>query len=139
MLINEAPIEERDALSPIWLRFFASVGKSLQGEWGSYTAPLESTTDGTQTVKIRNKGATAQIQIKIEGITSTGVLTLPYSVEETILNVWEEAMRDACGLSRSESKVAANAVFKALDQREVGIEQKEVMDSITNLTNILKS
>jgi hypothetical protein len=48
-------------------------------------------------------------------------------------------MRDACGLSRSESKVAANAVFKALDQREVGIEQKEVMSSIANLTNILKS
>ncbi len=88
MLINEAPIEEPSG-SQIWARFFASVGKSLQGEWGSYTAPLESTTDGTQTVKIRNKGATAQIQIKIEGITSTGVLTLPYSVEETILNVWD--------------------------------------------------
>lgn len=88
MLINEAPIEEPSG-SQIWTRFFASVGKSLQGEWGSYTAPLESTTDGTQTVKIRNKGATAQIQIKIEGITSTGVLTLPYSVEETILNIWD--------------------------------------------------
>ncbi len=89
MLINEAPMEERDALSPIWLRFFASLGVSLQGEWGSYTTPLASTTDGTQTVKIRNKGSTAQIQIKIEGITSAGVLTLPYSVEETILNVWD--------------------------------------------------
>jgi len=89
MLINEAPIEERDPLSPIWLRFFATLGASLQGEWGSYTAPIDSTTDGTQTATIRNKGATAQIQIKIEGITSTGVLTLPYSVEETILNVWD--------------------------------------------------
>jgi hypothetical protein len=35
--------------------------------------------------------------------------------------------------------MAANAVTNALDQREVGIEQKEVMDSIANLTNILKS
>jgi hypothetical protein len=48
-------------------------------------------------------------------------------------------LRDAGGLSRSESKVAASAVSKALDQREVGIEQKEVMSSIANLTNILKS
>ena len=59
--------------------------------------------------------------------------------EQRTVREWEEAMRDACGLSRSESKVAANAVFKALDQREVGIEQKEVMSSIANLTNILKS
>ncbi len=88
MLINEAPLQEQ-VNSKIWLRFFASIGKALQGEWGSFTAPLASTTNGTQTVKIRNKGATAQIQIKIEGITSTGVLTLPYSVEETILNVWD--------------------------------------------------
>ena len=34
--------------------------------------------------------------------------------------------------------MAANAVSKALDQREVGDEQK-TMDSIANLTNILKS
>ena len=88
MLINEAPLEEQ-VNSKIWLRFFASIGKALQGEWGSFTAPLASTANGTQTVKIRNKGATAQIQIKIEGITSTGVLTLPYSVQETILNVWD--------------------------------------------------
>lgn len=59
--------------------------------------------------------------------------------EQRTVREWEEAMRDACGLSRSESKVAANAVFKALDQREVGDEQQEVMESITNLTNILKS
>ena len=88
MLINEAPLEEQ-VNSNIWIRFFASIGKALQGEWGSFTAPLTSTANGTQTVKIRNKGATAQIQIKIEGITSTGVLTLPYSVQETILNVWD--------------------------------------------------
>jgi hypothetical protein len=89
MLINEAPLEERDYNSTIWQRQFADISKALQGEWGSYTASLASTTNGTQTVKIRNKGATATIQIKIEGITSTGVLTLPYSVEETILNVWD--------------------------------------------------
>ena len=58
--------------------------------------------------------------------------------EQRTVREWEEAMRDACGLSRSESKVAANAVFKALDQREVGDEQKEVIDSMAKLTKILK-
>jgi hypothetical protein len=59
--------------------------------------------------------------------------------EDRSIRDWEAFLRDAGGLSRSESKVAASAVSKALDQREVGDEQQEVMDSITNLTNILKS
>lgn len=58
--------------------------------------------------------------------------------EQRTVREWEEIMRDACGLSRSESKVAANAVFKALDQREVGDEQKDVIDSMAKLTKILK-
>jgi HK97 family phage prohead protease len=58
--------------------------------------------------------------------------------EQRTVREWEETMRDACGLSRSESKAAANAVFKALDQREVGDEQKEVIDSMAKLTKILK-
>jgi len=58
--------------------------------------------------------------------------------EQRTVREWEETMRDACGLSRSESKVAANAVFKALDQREVGDGQKEVIDSMAKLTKILK-
>ena len=59
--------------------------------------------------------------------------------EERSVRDWETFLRDEGGLSRSESKVAASAVCKALDQREVGDEQQGVMDSITNLTNILKS
>ena len=51
---------------------------------------------------------------------------------------WESFLREEGGLSRTESKVAAGAVAKALDQREVGDEQTGVMDSITKLTNILK-
>ena len=51
---------------------------------------------------------------------------------------WEGFFRDEGGLSRSESKVAATAVSKALDQREVGDEQKDVIDSMTKLTKILK-
>jgi len=53
---------------------------------------------------------------------------------------WEAFLRDEGGLSRSEAKVAANVVAKALDQREVGDEQDTaLLSSIANLTNILKS
>ncbi len=53
---------------------------------------------------------------------------------------WETFLRDEGGLSRSEAKVAANAVTKSLDQREVGNEQEPaLLSSIANLTNILKS
>ncbi len=51
---------------------------------------------------------------------------------------WEGFLRDEGGLSRSESKVAANAVIKALDQREVDNEQTEAINSIAKLTSILK-
>ena len=59
--------------------------------------------------------------------------------EDRSVRDWETFLRDEGGLSRSESKVAASAVSKALDQREVGDEQKGVMDTIANLTNNLKS
>jgi len=58
--------------------------------------------------------------------------------EERTVRDWETFLRDEGGLSRSESKVAANAVSRALDQREVGDEQSEVMKSIAKLTTILK-
>ena len=58
--------------------------------------------------------------------------------EERTVRDWEAFLRDEGGLSRSESKVAANAVSRALDQREVGDEQSEVMKSIAKLTTILK-
>jgi len=51
---------------------------------------------------------------------------------------WEMILREAGELSRSESKVAANAVHKALDQREVDNEQTDVIKQIANLTKILK-
>ena len=58
--------------------------------------------------------------------------------EERTVRDWEAFLRDEGGLSRSESKVAASAVTKALDQREVGDEQSEVMKSIAKLNTILK-
>ncbi len=58
--------------------------------------------------------------------------------EARTVREWETFFRDEGGLSRTESKVAAGAVTKALDQREVGVEQTDVIDSITKLTSILK-
>jgi HK97 family phage prohead protease len=53
---------------------------------------------------------------------------------------WEELLRDAANLSRSEAKVAAGAVAKALDLREAGdTEKPEMIDALSRLTSILKS
>lgn len=52
---------------------------------------------------------------------------------------WEELLREAGTLSRSEAKVAANAVAKALDLRDAGkTEEPEVIGAIQRLTSILK-
>lgn len=53
---------------------------------------------------------------------------------------WEEILRDAGGLSRSEAKVGASALTKALDLRDAGDnETPELVDAIKHLTNILQS
>lgn len=51
---------------------------------------------------------------------------------------WENLLREEGGLSRSESKVAASAVTKALDTlRDAEEGQPEMLDAIKRLTNIL--
>ena len=54
---------------------------------------------------------------------------------------WEEVLRDAADLSRSEAKVAASAVAKALEQRDAGAQEmpSELVSELDRLTNILKS
>lgn len=53
---------------------------------------------------------------------------------------WEELLREAGNLSRSEAKVAASAVAKSLDLRDAGDNvETEVVDAISRLTSILKS
>jgi mannitol/fructose-specific phosphotransferase system IIA component (Ntr-type) len=54
---------------------------------------------------------------------------------------WEEVLRDAADLSRSEAKVAASAVAKALEQRDAGTQEMplEVVSEVEKLTKILKS
>jgi len=60
---------------------------------------------------------------------------------EKTVREWEEVLRDAGDLSRSEAKVAASAVTRALEQRDAGTQEmpSEVVSEIEKLTNILKS
>ena len=58
--------------------------------------------------------------------------------EEISIREWENGLRDAFSLSRSEAKVAAKAVTKCFDQREVD-ESAELVDAIKELTLTLKS
>jgi len=58
--------------------------------------------------------------------------------EEISIREWENGLRDAFSFSRSEAKVAAKAVTKCFDQREVD-ESAELVDAIKELTLTLKS
>ena len=53
---------------------------------------------------------------------------------------WETFLRDEGNLSRNEAKAAANAVTKALEQRDaVKEETPKVLEALNSLTNILKT
>jgi HK97 family phage prohead protease len=53
---------------------------------------------------------------------------------------WETFLRDEGNLSRNEAKAAANAVSKALEQRDaVKEETPKVLEALNSLTNILKT
>ena len=56
---------------------------------------------------------------------------------ETTIRDWEDILRDV-GLSRSESKMGAKALTKALTQREVDDVMPDLIQSINNLTKIIK-
>ena len=58
--------------------------------------------------------------------------------DEISIREWENGLRDAFHLSRSEAKVAAAAVHKSFEQREVD-QTTELVDAINKLTLTLKS
>ena len=58
--------------------------------------------------------------------------------EDITIREWENGMRDAFNLSRSEAKVAAKAVHEVFVQRDVE-EDTELVDAIKNLTQTLKT
>ncbi len=72
-------------------------------------------------------------------------VTFPMNPKARVMNVkqdmtvrdWENTLRDVGNLSRTDAKIAASAVKKALDQRDVGEEQKEIINSIDRLTNLI--
>jgi HK97 family phage prohead protease len=58
---------------------------------------------------------------------------------ERSIREWETFLREEGGLSRSESKMGASALCKALNQREVGDSQNnEIVAKLRNLTEIIK-
>ena len=85
--------------------------------------------------------------IKEVDLMEVSLVTFPMNPKATVMSVkgeeitireWENGMRDAFSLSRSEAKVAAKAVTDAFSQREVG-SNAELVDAIKNLTLTLKS
>ena len=59
--------------------------------------------------------------------------------EEVSIREWENGMRDAFALSRSEAKVAAKAVHEAFNQRDAVESKSDVaVSAINSLTNKLK-
>jgi len=85
--------------------------------------------------------------IKEVDLMEVSLVTFPMNPQATVRSVkgeeisireWENGMRDAFSLSRSEAKMAAKAVTKCFDQREVD-ESAELVDAIKELTLTLKT
>lgn len=85
--------------------------------------------------------------IKEVDLMEVSLVTFPMNPQATVRSVkgeeisireWENGMRDAFSLSRSEAKMAAKAVTDAFGQREVDT-NVELVDAIKNLTKTLKS
>ena len=85
--------------------------------------------------------------IKEVDLMEVSLVTFPMNPKATVMSVkgyeitireWENGMRDAFHLSRSEAKVAAKAVTDAFSQRDVD-SNAELVDAIKNLTLTLKS
>ena len=85
--------------------------------------------------------------IKEVDLMEVSLVTFPMNPQATVRSVkgeeisireWENGMRDAVSLSRSEAKMAAKAVTDAFGQRDVDT-NAELVDAIKNLTLTLKS
>ena len=85
--------------------------------------------------------------IKEVDLMEVSLVTFPMNPKATVMSVkgeeitireWENGLRDAFSLSRSEAKVAAKAVTDAFSQRDVD-SNAELVDAIKHLTLTLKS
>lgn len=87
--------------------------------------------------------------IKEVDLMEVSLVTFPMNPKATVRSVkgremsireWENGLRDAFNLSRSEAKVAAAAVTKSFsDQRDAEHHNAELVEAIKNLTLTLKS
>ena len=59
--------------------------------------------------------------------------------QEITIREWENGMRDAFSLSRSEAKLAAKAVHESFIQRDAVEDNTELVDAIKTLTSTLKA
>ena len=59
--------------------------------------------------------------------------------QEITIREWENGMRDAFSLSRSEAKLAAKAVYDSFIQRDAVEDNTELVDAIKTLTSTLKA
>ena len=92
---------------------------------------------------------TRRRNIKEVDLMEISLVTFPMNPKATVSQVkanaisireWENGMRDAFSLSRSEAKVAAKAVNQAfVTQREVDTSNEPIVDAIKQLTNELTS
>ena len=65
------------------------------------------------------------------------VVTFSMKASEMAIRDWERGMRDAFGISRSEAKAAARAVFNTIGQREA--DEASLLASLDKLSKTLKS
>ena len=86
-------------------------------------------------------------RLKEVDLMEISAVTFPMNPKANLVSVksdrtireWETFLREEGGLSRSESKMGANALTKALNQREVGDSQNnEIVAKLRNLTEIIK-
>ena len=105
--IDYAPIKERLSkdgfVIRVWLQWFVSIGDALSGLWGVETlTPVFGgvvTTDTTlMSSKMYGFGKTVELNITFASVTtSSGSITLPFSVEASMLQYWDSSTNTLVG------------------------------------------
>ena len=94
---------ENGFASRVWLQWFVSIGDAIGGLWGVETlAPVFGGTVTTDTTLMSSKmyglGKTVQLNITFTSVTtSSGSITLPFSVEASMLQYWDSSTNTLVG------------------------------------------
>jgi len=105
--IDYAAVKEKlveDGFSTrVWLQWFVSIGEALGGLWGVETlTPVfggSVTTDTTtMSSKMYGYGKTLELNITFTSVTTSGgSITLPFSVEPSMLQYWDSSTNTLVG------------------------------------------